>query len=318
MSFYSQIGELILGTRLKRISERFLVDISKIYKSQNIPFEPSWFSIFYLLDKNNQMSIGEISSKTDISQSGVSQMINVLMKKGMVQYAPNGHDKRVRLICFTELGFSTLQEIKPIWKSIKKSLQVTLSERENSAYLLPALDEFEDAIEEKSFYLRVTDDLKRRKLGDIQLIPFEESFIDSYKYLLLEWFTDNDSIEVADFDFVNNPQQFIKEKKGTIYLAFVQESIISVVVTLFNSKSIAEIIVFIMDENWRLNQIGKNLINQTILKLSSLGKKEIRLTMNRKRIWEIKLFKEAGFILQSLSSNQKNENFINIKMLFQQ
>ena len=69
MSFYSEIGELILGTRLKRISERFLIDLSKIYKSRNIPFEPSWFSIFYLLDQNKQMSIGEIASKMDISQS---------------------------------------------------------------------------------------------------------------------------------------------------------------------------------------------------------------------------------------------------------
>jgi len=317
MNFYSHIGELILGSRFKRISERFLVDVAKIYKSQNIPFEPSWFSIFYLLDQNKQMSIGEIALKIDISQSAVSQMINVLIKRGLVQYAPSKNDKRIRLICFTDSGKSLLKQIKPIWRSLKKSLQETLNERENSVYLLPALDELEDALEEKSIYSRVLEDLRRRELGDVQLIPYDTSFRNHYKDLILSWFIENDSIQIPDFDFVNDPEKFARSQKGVIYFAVVKEEIIGCVVVVFLSSDFAEIVVFALEDHWRRSQIGKKILNDSIIKLKENGREHIQLTLSRKRVWEVKLFKEEGFLLDSLKSNNGKENFVNISLSLQ-
>ncbi|MEJ2628142.1 MAG: helix-turn-helix domain-containing protein, partial [bacterium] len=75
-NFYRRVGELILGTRLKRISDKFLTDVSKIYKKLNIPFEVSWFPIFYLLNEKGKLSVTDLARELEITHSAVSQMIN--------------------------------------------------------------------------------------------------------------------------------------------------------------------------------------------------------------------------------------------------
>ena len=38
MDVYKDSGYLMLGSRLKRLSERILQDVAAVYKQQNIPF----------------------------------------------------------------------------------------------------------------------------------------------------------------------------------------------------------------------------------------------------------------------------------------
>ena len=49
MNFYQQLGTLVFGTRLKKLSDYFLSEINKVYSDQNIPFEASWFGVFFLV-----------------------------------------------------------------------------------------------------------------------------------------------------------------------------------------------------------------------------------------------------------------------------
>ena len=86
MIFYREAGELIFGSRLKRISERFLMDVSKIYKSLNIPFEVSWFPLFYLLNERGKLSVTEIARELEITHSAVSQLVTILQKKKLIPF----------------------------------------------------------------------------------------------------------------------------------------------------------------------------------------------------------------------------------------
>ena len=61
MTFYRQTGELIFGTRLKRLSDRFLMDVARIYKTLDIPFVIGWFPLFYLLNEQGTLSVTEIA-----------------------------------------------------------------------------------------------------------------------------------------------------------------------------------------------------------------------------------------------------------------
>lgn len=101
MSVYKIAGELIVGSRLKRLSERFLSDVSKVYKSEQIPFETSYFPVFYLLDLYGTLKISDVARELEITRSGASQMVNALEKKGLVRYDADKEDKRVRTVSFT-------------------------------------------------------------------------------------------------------------------------------------------------------------------------------------------------------------------------
>ncbi len=162
MTFYRKAGELIIGTRLKRMSDRFLTDVSNIYKKLSIPFEVSWFPLFYLLHNKERLSVTEIAKELHITHSAVSQLVTNLQKKGLVKFTNDKNDKRKRIIGFTESGQKMMNEIKPVWKSMKESMQSLLNKKENSACLLKALNEIEDTLEKESFCDRVLKNMNKQ------------------------------------------------------------------------------------------------------------------------------------------------------------
>lgn len=127
MNFYHELGPLVLGTRLKRLSDHFLSEVNKVYLDNNIPFEASWFGVFYLLDKHTELSIYEIAETLTISHSAVSQMIKTLQQKELVIINSSSIDGRKKVIAFSTQGIELLNKIKPIWKALDKTLITLLN-----------------------------------------------------------------------------------------------------------------------------------------------------------------------------------------------
>ncbi len=46
MDLIKSLGELALGSRLKRLSELIMKDGIRIYRSNGIDFQPKWFPVF--------------------------------------------------------------------------------------------------------------------------------------------------------------------------------------------------------------------------------------------------------------------------------
>lgn len=57
-----QLGHLALATRLKRISDSLMNDVSKLYKQHHVNFEARWFTLMYLLSEKKETSVVGISS----------------------------------------------------------------------------------------------------------------------------------------------------------------------------------------------------------------------------------------------------------------
>jgi DNA-binding MarR family transcriptional regulator/GNAT superfamily N-acetyltransferase len=134
-SFYQKAGILILGTRMKRLSEKFLQEVNQVYKEKEIPFEPSWFPIFYLLKNGEERSLTEIASELDVSHSAVSQMVSNLKKRGLLSELPDPYDRRRKNICLSEKGKSLLAQIKPVWWALEQTVREVLGEDHRSSFL---------------------------------------------------------------------------------------------------------------------------------------------------------------------------------------
>lgn len=130
MNFYQKLGPLVFGTRLRRLSEYFLSEVNLVYTSRGIPFEASWFGIFYLLDKQTELSIFEIAEQLEVSHSAISQLVKTLTEKGLVTLRPSSHDGRKKVIHLSHEGKELLQEIKPVWAALDKSMSVLLEQNE--------------------------------------------------------------------------------------------------------------------------------------------------------------------------------------------
>ncbi|MBN2414375.1 MarR family transcriptional regulator [bacterium] len=160
MTFYRDAGDLIFGTRLKRLSDRFLLDVAKTYRALGIPFETGWFPLFYLLNKKDGLSVTEIARELKITHSAVSQLVTLIEKKGYITFISDDSDRRRRLIRFTPRGRGLMQTLAPIWEAIHSAMSGVLSENEHSAGLLAALDELEDSLDQRSLHDRILTEIE--------------------------------------------------------------------------------------------------------------------------------------------------------------
>jgi len=144
MNLYQSLGYLVLGSRLRRLSESFLAEINRAYQMLGIDFDASWFPVFYLLSKNDALSIKELSEQTEVSHPAASQLIANLKNKSLVTSVTCADDGRRQLVTLTDKGRDLLNEILPVWDAVLSAMNELVALDEESAKLLPAIAALEN------------------------------------------------------------------------------------------------------------------------------------------------------------------------------
>ncbi|MGO4293725.1 MarR family winged helix-turn-helix transcriptional regulator [Chitinophaga sp. RAB17] len=155
MSFYPSLGYLVFGSRLRRLSEYFLMEVNKVYEQAGIPFDASWFPVFYLLSKQQPVPMIDISEQLEISHSAVSQMVTNLKKKGLLKTTPCKEDGRRQLVAFSKKGEELLHQIQPVWDAITEAMNELVMENKQSQQVLAAIAQIEQSVQQTSLSERI-------------------------------------------------------------------------------------------------------------------------------------------------------------------
>ena len=155
MDIYATLGPLILGSRLRRLSEQFIAEVNKVYQEQNVPFDASWFPVFYLLSNKPAVSIRELSDTLQVSHSAVSQLITNLKRRGLVASVVSDNDARRQLVHLSPDGQMLLQRITPVWKAISAAFREMQDQNSTVSYLIPGITAMERLFAEQPFSERI-------------------------------------------------------------------------------------------------------------------------------------------------------------------
>jgi DNA-binding MarR family transcriptional regulator len=159
MNLYQSLGYLVMGSRLRRLSENFLSEINRAYQNEGIDFDASWFPVFYLLSKNDALSIKELSEQTEVSHPAASQLITNLKNKNLVTSATCTDDGRRQLVTLTEKGRDLLSQIMPVWDAILAAMDELIENEPGCLKLLPAVGAMEDLFKQNSLAEKIGDKL---------------------------------------------------------------------------------------------------------------------------------------------------------------
>ena len=157
MNLYQSLGHLVLGSRLRRLSEAFLAEINRAYQTAGIDFDASWFPVFYILSKQQNIPLIDIAEQLEVSHSAVSQLITGLKKKGLVKTGPCADDGRRQLVMLSKKGEELLQQVQPVWKAITLAM-ADLTESQQQ--LLDAITKVEKAVQQEPLSTRIISSMK--------------------------------------------------------------------------------------------------------------------------------------------------------------
>ena len=150
--FLDEIGELALGSRLKRLSERMMGDAGSVYEHFGLDVQPKWFTLLALLHNKKAVSVVHASEYLGLSQPAISQFCRQLVDKQFIALRNDEQDSRRKIMCLTPLGEEQIQLMLPVWSAVRKAAEDLCTELENDFY--HALQKFEQSLQNKSLLRR--------------------------------------------------------------------------------------------------------------------------------------------------------------------
>ena len=310
MLIYKEAGALLFGTRLKRLSENFLSDLLKIYQGENIQFEIAWFPVFYLLDKDHEVTISGIAGSLDITHSGASQIVTSLKKKGFVQISQVSKDKRIKTVSLTTKGRKKISAIKPIWRAVQESIDDIVDSGGKRNRILCLVDELEEIMAQVNLVELVQKRLSLQKfLEQIDIVEYQDTFHDSFMALVLRWISENPETLPEEVNWVNHTRrEVIEQGNAVIYMAAHLGEVISACVATIDSKKHCSTLTSIFERSRVSDNITRVLLDKVTRELEKRNIKKITTTVDISRSDILTILQEKMFKLMDIEKGMARGN----------
>ncbi|WP_319419085.1 bifunctional helix-turn-helix transcriptional regulator/GNAT family N-acetyltransferase [Pleurocapsa sp. FMAR1] len=293
MDFYFQVGKLALGSRLRRLSEMLTEDATKVYDLYEVPLDPKWFPVFYVLSHKEEASITEIAQIIGHSHPSVSQIIKEMKTKELVITNKSAEDARVNIAKLSSTGKQLISKIEKQYLDVTKAVEDLLSQTQDDLWNI--IEEVEFLLADKNFLERVREARKVRERQQIEIIDYSTRFQKNFQDLNYEWIKKHFELEESDYQSLNNPDENILQPGGHIYLARYNNEIIGTCALIKVNDNTYELAKMAVTEGNRGRGIGWLLGQAAILKARELGAKTIFLESNTILKPAINLYQKLGF-----------------------
>ena len=149
------LGFLCLGSRLKRIGERFQADTQRVLDELGIPVQSSQFPFLAAVDRLGPLAIGELAEAIGITQPGATRSVAQLIELGFLEAQQAPEDQRRKVISLTRKGQRLIDLAKrEAWPRIAGAVTEVCGDL--SGPLLDQLGAIEDRLSETPLSRRAT------------------------------------------------------------------------------------------------------------------------------------------------------------------
>jgi DNA-binding MarR family transcriptional regulator/N-acetylglutamate synthase-like GNAT family acetyltransferase len=299
MGFIQELGTKAFGSRLKSFNDLLLREVVKVYKDQEIEFEPRWYTLFLLLFQKGEMKITDIALQLNQTHPSINQVVNILEKKGLVITLKKEKDNRRRYVKLSPKGKRLYKKISPLWKSIHQATEELLAE--SNPNFLEDLANMEKLIDQKSMYDRIGEKIKQDQYDQIQIVPYSTDYKKSFEDLNNEWLEKFFEVEDYDKQMLQNPESIIN-KGGNIYFALLDGKAVGTVAIIHHTEDLVELAKMAVTPKHQGKQIGHKLLDSALAFAKAANYKKMILFSSTKLEKAIKLYKANGF---SYSNNEE-------------
>lgn len=293
MYFVKQLEELAFGTRLKLLNERLIQDAAKVYKSLNIDFEPRWFTIFYLLNSKSPLSITEISAELGISQPAVTQIADILAKKGYLTHVKDRTDIRKRMLTLSKKAKELIPHLQPVWDSFCSAHRSLFNSTGYDVMLM--LEKLENELDKKDMYSRISEEFKKRQSSKVEISEQNPEFFPHFKILNYQWLKKYFWVEQEDEEILSNPKNEIIDKGGYILFAKEDGEVLGTAALIKRGNNSFELAKMAVTEKAQGRQIGKKLALAAIDRAKKDNADLIFLETSTRLQAACGLYKKLGF-----------------------
>lgn len=130
----------------------------------------------------------------------------------------------------------------------------------------------------------------------IDIVSYSAAHRQRFKDITVQWVTRSYKMEEEDWKAANDPEGYILENGGFIFIAMINDYPVGTCAYLNLGNNIFEMIKMAVDEDYRGLGIGKKIGEESVKKMKENGAKKIILFSNRKgSARAIEMYHKLGF-----------------------
>ncbi|UTW02021.1 bifunctional helix-turn-helix transcriptional regulator/GNAT family N-acetyltransferase [Amphritea atlantica] len=298
MDYMKSFGSLSLGSRLKRLSDRLVQDVIRLYQSQGIELNPTFFPLFNMLHQQGAMTVTEAAEKLGVSHPAISKIARKMQQEGWLSKTTDPQDERRQLLTLTLKSESLLEQIAPVWNAIQAQLDSLISSQQHP--LLASLEEFEAVLQQQGLYTPVVQQLERRNEGqNIVIQGWDAELRADFRRLNMAWLNRyfDGQVTERDREALNNPEAYYLARGGYIWFArnTADNQVVGCVALVRHTDERFEIAKMGVDEAWQTVGVGRRLLMAALDKARERGASEVFLESSGKLERALQLYQNLGF-----------------------
>jgi DNA-binding MarR family transcriptional regulator len=115
---------------ISKVCQKLIINLQKSFSESNIEVTPIQVMLLFYLQKNNGLSLTQISQGLMLENPTVTGLIDRLEKSGYVKRSDHPDDRRVYLVHITEKGNKVANKALPIIKKLNEQIKEGYSKSE--------------------------------------------------------------------------------------------------------------------------------------------------------------------------------------------
>jgi GNAT superfamily N-acetyltransferase/DNA-binding MarR family transcriptional regulator len=294
MAGLQDFGGLLLGSRLKRVSEALYAGVDAVYQAQGLDLPSRGVPILLLLRDNGPMGITELATELGQTHPAVSQMSRILLERGVVTEKEDPADERRRLLALSPRGAARLRAMSGVWQAVVSAVDELAAATQVD--FLAALGAVDAALARRGFADRINDRLRLQAGEALEIIPFESRYRADFHRLNVEWLEKYFYVEAIDHQVLSRPEKHILEPGGTILLARRAGEIVGTCALIKTARGRFELSKMAVTERYQGLGIGKRLLRAAIERFCQSGARQLFLESSSKLKPALAMYEAHGFV----------------------
>ncbi len=288
-------GALFLGSRLKRLADRFSGDAARVLRLAGLPVQQTHLPLLAALHRLGPLSVSQAAAVLGVSQPAATRTIGALAELGLVDAARDEQDARAKLLTLSAAGRDLITRAEhTLFPVVEAAADGMCAEVDGD--LVRAIGQLEAAFDRRSLEDRVLDTLRAPAKEGLRIVEYRDDLADTFARITEEWVCAMFALEEEDLAIIRHPREHIVDAGGVIL--FVEDAQLGIIGTgalMRMPDGAYEITKMGVTAQARGRGAGEFLLRHLLARAQLLGVERLFLLTNTACASAVRLYEKLGF-----------------------
>lgn len=290
----ADLGPLFLGSRLKRLADRFQAEAAATLQAMDLPIQPAQQLLLATLRRRGPLTVGALAQQLRISQPTVTRTVLALIDQGLLTASREGRDQRHKTLALSAEGEALIARAeRDLWPRVEAAVAQMCAGLEGS--FLEQIAMLEAEMDKLSLAGRVSSLASAPRAG-LTVRDFEDGLADAFYRINAEWIEEMFALEDNDVTLLSNPRELIVDKGGAVLFAQTPDlGVVGTCALIRMADGWFELTKMAVLKAARGRKVGEFLLAEALARAKTMGIERLYLLTNTKCAAAIHLYEKLGF-----------------------